>query len=86
MKAKVKHTKTVQRKDSAQAESQQRAEAAMERQTVERGSKTTDTHSKQKETVKPTRTILHSWLCGLLCVLLVASAVVGMKKYKRKNK
>ena len=86
VKAKVKHRKNVQRKDSTQTESQQRTEANVERQTADRGSKTTDKHNKQRETVKPTRTILHSWLCGLLCVLLVVAAVVGMKKYKRKNK
>ena len=79
VKAKVKHRKNVQRKDSTQAESQQRTEATMERQT-------TDTHSKTKETAKPTRATIYNRLCGLLCVLLTAAAVVGYIKYKRKNK
>lgn len=86
VKAKVRHTKNVQRKDSTQAESQQRTEAAVERQTTDKGSKTTDTHSKTKETAQPTHTIIYSRLCGLLCVLLVAALVVGIIKYKRKNK
>lgn len=85
VKAKVKHTKNVQRKDSTQKESQQRTEASVERQTAAKGSKTTDTHSKTKETAQPTHTILYSRLCGLLCVLLVAAAVVGIIKYKRKT-
>ena len=86
VKAKVKHRKNVQRKDSTQAESQQRTEATVERQTTDKGSKTTDTHSKTKETAKPTRATIYNRLCGLLCVLLTAAAVVGYIKYKRKNK
>lgn len=86
VKAKVKHRKNVQSKDSTQKESQQRTEASVERQQTDKGSKTTDTHSKTKQTAQPTHTIFLTRLCGLLCVLLIAIAVVDFIKFKRENK
>ena len=78
VKAKVKHRKNVQSKDSTAEQSQQRTDTEVERQTTDKGTKATT-----KETVKPAHTIFTSWKCGLLCVLLVTSAAVGIIKYKR---
>ena len=78
VKAKVKHRKNVQSKDSTAEQSQQRTDTEVERQTT--------SDSKTKETVKPAHTIFTSWKCGLLCVLLVTSAAVGIIKYKRNKK
>lgn len=83
VKAKVKHRKNVQSKDSTAEQSQQRADTEVERQTTDKGTKATTSDSKTKETVKPAHTIFTSWKCGLLCVLLVTSAAVGIIKYKR---
>lgn len=87
VKAKVKHRKSVQSKDSTAAESQQQTEANVERQTSDKESKAAATESKTKETVKPAPTIMSRWKSGLLCVVLAMCAAVGIKKYKRnKNK
>lgn len=86
VKAKVKHRKNVQRKDSLQEESQERTESTVERQTTDKGTKTTTTESKQQETVEPTHTKVYTRLCGLLCALLIAVAVAGYIKYKRTKK
>lgn len=83
VKAKVKHRRNTQSKDSTAAESQRRTEESVERQTTDSGSKATATDSKTKETVKPAHTIFSSWKCGLLCVLLAIGAAVGIIKYKR---
>lgn len=86
VKARVKHRKNVQRKDSLQEESQGRTEATVERQTTDKGTKTTTTESKQQETVEPTHTKVYTRLCGLLCALLIAVAVAGYIKHKRTKK
>lgn len=83
VKAKVKHRKNVQSKDSTAEQSQQRTDTEVERQTTDKGTKTTTSDSKTKETVKPAHTIFTSWKCGLQCVLLVTGAAVGIIKYKR---
>lgn len=86
VKAKVKHRKNVQSKDSTAAESQQHTEASVERQTSDKASKATTSDSNTKQTVKPAHTMFSSWKCGLLCVLLCMVAAVGIIKYKRKQK
>lgn len=84
VKAKVKHRKNVQSKDStAQTSSEQRT-TQVEKQTQDKGKKRTNTHNKTKEQKKPAYTVFYPWFCGLLFVLLVIA--VGIIKYKRKNK
>lgn len=83
VKAAVKHRKSVQSKDSTAQRSSEQAATNVQRQTQDKGKRLADTNSKTKEkTIQPAHTIFNSWLCGLLCVLLVW----GFIKYKRKNK
>ena len=56
--------------------------AVKHRKSVQSKDSTAQRSSEQEKTTQPAHTIFNSWLCGLLCVLLVW----GFIKYKRKNK
>ena len=84
VKAKVKHRKNVQSKDSTAQRSSEQRTTQVEKQTQDKGKKQTNTHNKTKEQKKPAYTVFNPWFCGLLFVLLVIA--VGIIKYKRKNK
>lgn len=84
VKAKVKHRKNVQSKDSTTQTSSEQSTTKVEKQTQDKGKKQTNTHNKTKEQKKPAYTVFYPWFCGLLFVLLVIA--VGIIKYKRKNK
>lgn len=85
VKAKVKHRRQVQSKDSTAQTSEEQTTANVERQTTDKGKTQATTDSKEKKTEKPAHTIFEEWLCGLLCVVVVVGAVAAVIKYKRKK-